>query len=745
MSKKTYEKLEKRIYELEKLDSERNQCLEAMRTEQTFLSAVLDNVKEAIIICDNNGTLVRFNEAARQLHGIQEQAILPDQWADYYSLYQLDGQTPLPTDEIPLYRALMGEKIEDAEIVVAPKHAVSHVMVCNGQALLDSKGKQIGAVVAMHDITGRKRAEERNAQLLARIRTTLEATADGILVVDQYGKQLFFSKRFAKMWGIPGELLETKEDEQVLAFVLDQLTDPDGFLARVNHLYAHPEAKSFDTIEFKDGRIFERYSRPHKLNDKIIGRVWSFRDVTEQKLALSQLQQSERKYKELVENLNDVIFLVDKKGLINYVSDPIEKVLGYKPNDLTGQRFSGLIHPDDLERITQKFADILQGKLAASEYRFLSKNNEYRWVRTSSRPHFKDGQLVGVQGVLADVTDRKRAEEQLGEQSKTLRDILEKAADGICVCHNIPEEPYVRFTHWNPRMAEITGYSMEEINGAGWYQSMYPDPEVQQKAIERMNRMRHGDNIKAEEWIITCKNSEKKTLSMSTSVIKKEDGSIHVLAIIQDITERKQTEIELTTAKTQWEETFDAISDWVSIIDKHHTIIRSNSASNSIVDLSPEEVVGKHCYQIVHGTDCPISDCPAKRAFKSKQRESMELKLEDGRWIRVLVDPIGSNPDGPERFVHVVRDITDAKKQEQNLISARKSRAFSLLAGGIAHDYNNLLSIIMGNISLLQYDLTESVHQEILEDIENACEQSKSLTHQFHTLSEGWCMEKIPL
>ena len=83
-----------------------------------------------------------------------------------------------------------------------------------------------------------------------------------------------------------------------------------------------------------------------------------------------------------------------------------------------------------------------------------------------------------------------------------LEDILEKAADGICVCHNISSEPYVKFTHWNPRMTEITGYTLEEINKLGWYRTMYPDPVIQQKAIERMSRMREGNDIKAEEYYI---------------------------------------------------------------------------------------------------------------------------------------------------------------------------------------------------------------------------------------------------
>ena len=264
--------------------TERIQIEKALNRERDFLSVVFDNIEEAIVICDADGKLIRFNDAARKLHGVMEQPVKSNRWAEYYDLYKTDGSTPLPVQDIPLFMALDGEHVQNVEIIVAPKNSKSHFLVCNGQALRNDAGEVIGAVIAMHDIT-----------------------------------------------------------------------------------------------------------------------------------------------------------------------------------------------------------------------------------------------------------KRKKTEENLRAQTKTLNDILEKAADGICVCYNIPEEPYVRFTHWNPRMTEITGYTKEEINQVGWYQSMYPDPEIQQKAIERMTSMRQADDIKSEEWIITRKDKKQKALSISTSVIKQENGKMHVLALMQDI------------------------------------------------------------------------------------------------------------------------------------------------------------------------------------------------------------------
>lgn len=117
---------------------------------------------------------------------------------------------------------------------------------------------------------------------LSMLSAILESTADGILVVDLEGTTLCFNRRFVEMWGIPDQLLSSR-DAKALTFVIDQVQDPDGFMTKVRELYTQPLADSFDVLEFKDGRIFERYSQPQRIGETAVARVWSFRDVTDRK------------------------------------------------------------------------------------------------------------------------------------------------------------------------------------------------------------------------------------------------------------------------------------------------------------------------------------------------------------------------------------------------------------------------------------------------------------------------------
>jgi len=125
------------------------------------------------------------------------------------------------------------------------------------------------------------------------LRATIESTADGILVVDEGGSAAYYNARFAEMWRIPEELLATRDDRRLIAFVRDQVTDPDAFVAAIAQMYASRE-EVLDHVHFKDGRVFERFSRPLLHHGEVRGRVWSFRDVTERERAAEVLRRQAR-------------------------------------------------------------------------------------------------------------------------------------------------------------------------------------------------------------------------------------------------------------------------------------------------------------------------------------------------------------------------------------------------------------------------------------------------------------------
>jgi len=149
-------------------------------------------------------------------------------------------------------------------------------------------------------------------------------------------------------------------------------------------------------------------------------------DITERKQAEEALRELKRKYRDLVENVGEVIYAIDGNGLITYISPAVIRFIGYKPSEVIGRSFTEFVYKEDLSRIMEGFRKIISGHLQPSEYRFIAKSGEIRWARAASRPTFEGDRITGIQGVVTDITERKRAAEALRESEKKLRDIADR-------------------------------------------------------------------------------------------------------------------------------------------------------------------------------------------------------------------------------------------------------------------------------------------------------------------------------
>lgn len=268
-------------------------------------------------------------------------------------------------------------------------------------------------VTVARDVTTRRQTEEALRQSEVQLECILGSTDEGILAVDHNGKVIRFNQRFGQLWHLPEALLESKDDQALLGFVLSQLSEPQEFLNKVQALYLS-DAVATDTISFNDGRTFERFTAPLVLDGELVGRVWSFREITERRLAEAALRESEERYRTAFKISPDAVNinrLAD--GVVLEVNDSFSRLLGWTREEVLGKH----LHEFKLWRNKHDrdaLRDALQrdGRCENLETQLLAKDGKSITALISSHVM----QLNGVPCVLSvthDITARKKAEEQI--------------------------------------------------------------------------------------------------------------------------------------------------------------------------------------------------------------------------------------------------------------------------------------------------------------------------------------------
>ncbi len=192
----------------------------------------------------------------------------------------------------------------------------------------------------------------------------------------------------------------------------------------------------------------------------------------------------------------------------------------------------------------------------------------------------------------------------------------------------------------------------------------------------------------------------------------------------------------------QLQAAFDAISDAVSVIDFNGVILQSNQAMARLVGRTVKETVGRRCWELVHDRSDPIEGCPVGRMRESHRKETMLLPV-NGRIWHVSVYPIRNAHREPTAAVHIISDVTEQKKREEEVYQTRKLESIQTLAGGLAHEFNNVMMIIWGNVDLAAVHAASDARVvKCLKHAGLACERAKQLSRQLLTFSRGGSLTK---
>ncbi|WP_321491975.1 response regulator [uncultured Desulfobacter sp.] len=398
----------------------------------------------------------------------------------------------------------------------------------------------------------------------SRLHATIESTTDGILVVDLHQKITNYNNRFLEIWQIDPKVMETGDDAVVLQTIMTKLDNSQAFLSRVNQIYEHLEREDFTTLMLLDGRVVERYSRPQQLGDEIIGRVWSFRDVTERYKSDAEL----KKLYQAVEASPASVTITDTKGIIQYVNPKFTELTGYTAREATGKNTSLLksgIHPSEFYR--ELWSTIKAGNVWHAEICNRKKDGTLYWELTAIAPvKTAQGEISHYVAVREDITRRREMEMALKKSKEQLTDAAKISnlgyfsfdfrtktftADDLLwrqLGSSIQEEggDTIRMDHYFERFCapQDTDLITQHI------QKALSAKEVLEDEIEYRAKLKDG----------TIRNFHVRyRVDLDESGVPRSGYGFH-----QDVTQRKKTEIELLRAKEAAESATRAKSDFLA-------------------------------------------------------------------------------------------------------------------------------------------------------------------------------------
>ena len=505
------------------------------------------------------------------------------------------------------------------------------------------------------DITERKRAEEEMRVKDCAVAPSINASA----LADLEGNLTYVNTSFLRLWryddakevlGKPA--VEFWHMEEKAAEVVIALFEKGGW---VGELVAKRKDGSKFHAELSASMVTGEDGKP-------ICMMASFIDITERKEAEEALRESEAKHRDLVENINDVVYAVDKDGTATYVSPVVQSLIGYGPSEIMGRSFAEFMCQEDLPGAMENFLRVLSGDTTADEYRLRTKSGEMRWVRSSNRPIFDGNGVVGARGVLTDITQRKEVEEARRDSEERFRGIAERSFDAI-----VSLDLEGRVTYASPAVERMFGYRPEEMIQKRFH-SFVPDSEIP-KALEMIAGMKSVQNLQME---FVRKDGALCTVEANASPILRDGKVVGYQAAYRDITERKEAEEALRGSEERYRTILEEMGDgyFEGTLAGKYTFV--NDSMCRITGYSKEEMLGMDYRILTHQDDVGRVYKVYQEMYRTGrplERFFVELIRKDGRrrFCEVSASLLRNRAGEVIGFRGVHRDVTERKEAEEAL------------------------------------------------------------------------------
>jgi PAS domain S-box-containing protein len=712
------------------------------------LNGIVSFLLDATFAIDKKGRVIAWNRAMESMTVVKADDILGK--GDYeYSLPFYGFRQPILIDLVlqpdPNLEAEYETMERDGmsltgEVFISSFGTNGSYIWAKASPLYDSAGKIIGAIESLRDITERKHMEEAPKESESKFRLLFERSADAMFLLD--------GKKFIDCNNAAVEMMKCSSRDELLDLHPSEISperQTDGQSSREKSEEMIKKAFEKGTHKFEwiyhrsNGEEFPAMitlTAIHWKGEKILHAT--VKDITERKTAENALLESRELYRNLVENLNDIILSLDPSGRITYISPVVEQVFGYSPRELMGRSFEEHIYKDDLAGVKERFEQAITGKLKAYEFRLLDKEDRVRYVRASARLSGDPDSVKGSIVTLTDVTDHKEAEMELKESEDRYRLLVESSPDGII----IHQDGTAIFAN-RAAAVLLNADKPELLVGKPVMSFVHPDYH-----LIVQNRIYSTQNARDEAPLI-----EEKFLGIDGSEIDVEVAAIPFTfrgnpatqVVFRDITKRKKAEAELVESREFLDKIINSIGDPVFVKDRQHRFILVNDAECKMLDRQSNEILGRTTYDLF-----PIKEMgdtsweKDELVFRTGQENLNEETITSAAGIShtILVKKNLYTANDKDQFlVGAVTDITELKRSEETLRNALEAaeaanRAKSEFLANMSHEIRTPMNAVIGMTGLLLDEDLSTNQKECLETIRRSGDALLSIINNILDLSK---------
>jgi len=690
-------KLVETITNLGSIALQRLNAEEHLQKEHSNLNAILSSSPISMLVIDANKQIVKANPAASRLFNTNLQEIEKRMCGEFLGCvnrlendkgcgYSSHCAACSVMDSIN--KALLTEQKsidQESEIIRETQTGTIRLWIQFSIEPLLLNGKK-HLILALHDNTLRKKAEEEKLKTEKRYRSLIEHAPDGIVLIDIMGEMKFASNSAIRMFGYGERELNTLNPIT--------LTHPDDLqmvLAALSDVSANPLKVLTLEYRFKhsDGSWhWIQSTLSNLLSDKSVEAfVINFRDINESVIAAEALKKSEHKYRLLADNVSDVIWTMDKDFKYTYISPSIYQLRGLTQEEAINESFETSMTEESLKKVRDQIINSLNeisskknNNPSILDIQQKHKDGTLIWVEISVRYIYdSNDERIGAVGVSRDVTKRKLAEAELKESRQQLMDIIDFLPDATFVIDN--ERKVIA---WNKAIEEMTGVSKTDMIGKGNHAYSVPfygrrqrllldliDTDDNELEARYSNFHRKGNSISAEIFAPELFGGKGAFLSnISAPLLNSNGDRIGYIESIRDITESRKALQALEESEEKYRSMVDLLPDAV-IIHSDGKVLFANAAALKLVKIkSLKQITTKSLLDFIHPDSINLARKRINQILLTGKPSSFaeeRIITNDNEIIEVEVIGIPVTYLNKPAIQTIVRDITLRKKAEQEL------------------------------------------------------------------------------